>query len=256
MTGICHKILSNASNGAFLEVNQMTNKGNTFVLSLGGSLVIPNGGIDIQFLSDFNAFIRNQISSKKRRFFITVGGGATTRHYQKAAQAVRKQQLDNIDIDWLGLHATRLNAQLIRTIFRDVADPRVIKHYEVILKIDKPVAIAAGWKPGWSTDYCAVTLCQDYDITQVVNLTNIDHVYSSDPRKNPKAKPLADLSWRQYRAMVGDKWTPGMNAPFDPVASKLAQEVGVTVKILNGKNLETLAQAIDGKPFEGTTIHN
>jgi uridylate kinase len=122
----------------------MTNKGNTFVLSLGGSLVIPNGGIDIQFLSDFNVFIRNQISSKKRRFFITVGGGATTRHYQQAAQQVGKQNLDTIDIDWLGLHATRLNAQLVRTIFRDIADPRVIKHYEIILKIVSPVAIAAG----------------------------------------------------------------------------------------------------------------
>jgi uridylate kinase len=234
----------------------MTNKGNTFVLSLGGSLVIPNGGIDIQFLCDFNAFIRNQISSKKRRFFITVGGGATTRHYQKAAQAVRKQALDSMDIDWLGLHATRLNAQLIRTIFRDIADQRVIKHYEIILKIDKPVAIAAGWKPGWSTDYCAVTLCQDYDITQVFNLTNIDHVYTSDPRKDPKAKPISDMSWRKYRSMVGDKWVPGMNAPFDPIASRLAQDLGVTVKIINGKNLKTLADAIDGKPFIGTTIHS
>ena len=234
----------------------MTSRGNTFVLSLGGSLVVPNGGIDIQFLTDFNAFIRNQISSKKRRFFITVGGGATTRHYQQAAQAVRKQQVDNVDVDWLGLHATRLNAQLIRTIFRDIADQRVIKHYEIILKIDKPVAIAAGWKPGWSTDYCAVTLCQDYDITQVINLTNIDHVYSSDPRKDPKAKPIIDVSWKKYRSMVGDRWLPGMNTPFDPIASKLAQGLGVTVKILNGKNLDNLGLAIDGKPFAGTTIHN
>ena len=88
------------------------------------------------------------------------------------------QQLTSNDNDWLGIHATRLNAQLIRTIFQEIADPRIIKHYEVILKIDKPVAIAAGWKPGWSTDYCAVTLCQDYNIPQVINLTNIDHVYT------------------------------------------------------------------------------
>ncbi len=234
----------------------MTLKGDVVVLSLGGSLVVPNGGIDTDFLIQFNQFIRNQISSKKRRFFITVGGGGTTRHYQKAAHAVRTEHIDDVDLDWLGLHATRLNAQLVRTIFRDIADARVIKHYEVILKIDAPVAVAAGWKPGWSTDYCAVTLCQDYGIHQAINLTNIDHVYSADPRTNPDAKPLTDLTWDSYRAMVGDKWIPGMNAPFDPIASRLAQDLNVTVKILNGKNLDNLAKALDDQSFEGTTIHN
>lgn len=234
----------------------MTIKGEVFVLSLGGSLVVPNGGIDTAFLQDFNSFIRHQISSKKRRFFITVGGGGTSRHYQKAASEVLKEAIDHLDRDWLGLHATRLNAQLIRTIFRDIADQRVIKHYEVILKIEKPVAIAAGWKPGWSTDYCAITLCQDYNIPEAINLTNIDHVYDQDPRSNPNAKPLEDITWEKYRAMVGDNWTPGMNAPFDPIASKLAQDDDITVKILNGKNLDNLARALDEKDFVGTTIHN
>lgn len=227
---------------------------NTLVLSLGGSLVVPNGGIDSKFLAEFNKFIRNQISSKKRRFFITVGGGGTTRHYQEAARTVRGQELTDADIDWLGLHATRLNGQLLRTIFVDIADPRVIKHYEIILKIDKPVIIAAGWKPGWSTDYCAVTLCQDYGLKSVINVTNVDQVYDKDPKKFPDAKPLIDVTWKKYRAIAGDKWTPGMNIPFDPIASKLAQELGVTVKILNGNNLDNLACAMDGKSFIGTTI--
>ena len=234
----------------------MTKPENTFVLSLGGSLVVPNGGIDTTFLSQFNEFIRNQVSSKKRRFFITVGGGGTTRHYQKAAHNVRREEIDDVDLDWLGIHATRLNAQLVRTVFRDIADPRVIKHYEVILKIDKPLAIAAGWKPGWSTDYCAITLCQDYNVTEAINLTNIDYVYTGDPRTNDKAKPIHEITWKKYRSMIGDRWIPGMNAPFDPIASKLAEELNVTVQIVNGKNLKNLALALDEKPFVGTTIHN
>ncbi|OGG29542.1 aspartate kinase [Candidatus Gottesmanbacteria bacterium RIFCSPLOWO2_01_FULL_49_10] len=226
---------------------------NAYVLSLGGSLVVPNGGIDTQFLNAFNKFIRNQISSKKRRFFITVGGGAIMREYRDGAKEVHGQ-VTNTDLDWLGIHATRLNAQLVRTIFIDIADLRIIKHYEIILKIEAPVAIAAGWKPGWSTDYCAVTLCQDYGIKEVVNMTNIDQVYDKDPRKHPDAKPITKFSWKDYRTMVGDTWTPGMNLPFDPIASKLAAELGVTVKILNGKNLENLGLALDGKKFFGTTI--
>ena len=183
-----------------------------------------------------------------------VGGGRTTRQYQAAASAVRSQKLANDDLDWLGIHATRLNAQLIRTIFVDIADPRVIKHYEIILKIDKPIAIAAGWKPGWSTDYDAVTLCQDYGIHTVVNMTNIDQLYDKDPRKSPDAKPLIKVSWQEYRKIAGDRWVPGSNHPFDPIASKLADELGVTVKLLNGRNLENLGRALDDKDFFGTTI--
>lgn len=225
-----------------------------FVLSLGGSLIVPEGGIDTDFLSKFHDFIRNQVAVHKRRFFIVVGGGVITRHYQKAASTVRGQALTDSDADWLGVHATRLNAQLVRTVFQDIADPRVIKHYEVILKIDAAVAIAAGWKPGWSTDYCAVTLCQDYGMREVINMTNVDQVYTKDPKKCSDAKPMSNATWQEYRAMVGESWHPGMNAPFDPIASKLAEEFGITVKILNGKNLENLSQALDNKAFSGTII--
>lgn len=226
---------------------------NAFVLSLGGSLVVPKNEIDTQFLTEFNTFIRHQVSANKRRFFITVGGGAIMRQYRDAATKVHGQ-ISNEDLDWLGIHATRLNAQMVRTIFIDIADPRIIKHYEIILKIEKPVAIAAGWKPGWSTDYCAITLAQDYGFKTIINMTNIDQVYDKDPNVFPDAKPLVHMKWAEYRALAGDKWTPGLNLPFDPIASKLADELGITVKILNGKNLPNLAAAMDGQPFQGTTI--
>lgn len=227
---------------------------NAYILSLGGSLVVPNGGIDTQFLKSFNDFIRKQISEKNRRFFIVVGGGATTRHYQDAASSVRGGKIENDDLDWLGIHATRLNAHMVRVIFRDIAHQHVLKHYEIIRKADEPVVIAAGWKPGWSTDYCAITLCQDYGIRSAINMTNVDQVYDKDPNKFPDAKPLIETSWKDYCTMAGDKWIPGMNLPFDPIASKLAMELGVTVRILNGKNLDNLALALDRKPFKGTTI--
>ncbi len=232
----------------------MADKNDTFVLSVGGSLIVPNGVIDTKFLSEFNTFIRNQVSAKKRRFFIVVGGGSMAGKYIEAAKEIRGKELTDADKDWLGIHATRLNAQLVRTVFQDIADPRVIKHYEIILKIHAPVAIAAGWKPGWSTDYDAVTLCLDYNVREVINLTNIDKVYDKDPHKFSDAKPIDSIIWKKYRALVGDTWSPRMSAPFDPIASKLAQELGVTVKILNGKNLDNLGKALDGKPFLGTTI--
>ncbi len=232
----------------------MSSNEQAFVLSLGGSLIVPNGGIDTQFLKAFNAFIRNQVSEKKRRFFIVVGGGETAGKFINAGKDVVGHDLTNDDLDWLGIHATRLNAQLVRTIFHDIADPRVIKHYEIILKIERPIAIAAGWKPGWSTDYDAVILCQDYNIKEVINLSNITQVYDKDPKQSADAKPIKNISWSDYRKMVGNTWTPRMNVPFDPIAARLAEELSISVKVLDGKNLENLERALDNLSFVGTTI--
>lgn len=232
---------------------QMAEFKESIVLSLGGSIIVPNGGIDTKFLINFNKFIRRQVK-KGRRFFIVCGGGATTRHYQKAGKEVIGHKLPNEDLDWLGIHATRLNAHLIRTIFKDIAHPRVVKHYEIILKVTEPVAVAAGWQPGWSTDYDAIVLCQDYGIRKVINLTNIKKVYTADPKKDPKARPIDKISFADYLKIAGTKWTPGMNIPFDPIAAKLAKKLGVKVIVLEGRNLPNLEAAIEGKNYEGTTI--
>ena len=224
------------------------------VISVGGSLIIPNGGIDTDFLTKFNTFIREQLAKTNGQFFLVAGGGQTAKHYIDAGQAVVGHSLSADDLDWLGVHASRMNAHLIRTIFRDIAHPKVIKHYEIILKVTEPVAVGAGWKPGWSTDYCSVLMCQDYNVSTVVNLSNIDQAYDKDPKKFSDAKPIDKISWVDFRKIVGDTWTPRMNTPFDPIASKLAAELGIKVVILNGRNFENLENYFAGKEFVGTTI--
>ena len=232
----------------------MGNEKQKLVLSVGGSLIIPNGGIDTKFLSEFNTFIREQLDATSAQFFLVVGGGQTAKHYIDAGQSVVGHSLVPDDLDWLGIHASRMNAHLVRTIFQDLAHPLVLKHYEIIRKVTEPIAVAAGWKPGWSTDYCSVMLCQDYGVSTVINLSNIDYVYDSDPKTNSNAKPIEKISWDDFRKIVGDTWTPRMNAPFDPIASKLAQELGIKVIILNGHNLDNARNYFAGKPFVGTTI--
>ena len=224
------------------------------VISVGGSLIVP-GGIDTKFLSKLNKFVREQLAkNKNRQFFLVAGGGTTTRHYQAGARSVIGHELTHNDLDWLGVHATRLNAQLLRTIFRDIAHPYIIKNYEIIRKVTERVVVASGWKPGWSTDFDAVLLCEDYSVREVINLSNIDKVYDKDPKKYKNAKPIDTISWADFRKIVGDKWTPGLNAPFDPVAAQKAQELGVKVVVLNGNNFKNLENYMQGKNFNGTVI--
>lgn len=225
------------------------------VLSIGGSLIVPNGGIDKKFLSNLNAFIREQLANyPNRQFFLVIGGGATARNYRDTGRDVIGHELTRDDLDWLGIHATKLNAHLIRTIFRDVAHPYVIKHYEIIRKVTEPVVVAAGWKPGWSTDYCSVLVCEDYGVKNMVNLSNVDQVFDKDPNRFDGAKPIDKISWDEFRKVVGDEWNPGMHAPFDPIAAKKAQELGIKVVVLNGYKLDNVKKYLDQEEFVGTVI--
>jgi len=224
------------------------------IISVGGSLIVPNGGINTDFLKKLNDFIREELAKDpKRQFFLVIGGGATARHYRDAGKAVIGRLTDE-DLDWLGIHSTRLNAHLIRTIFHDIAHPQIIEHYDTILKPTEPIVVASGWKPGWSTDYDCVMICDDYDVRTILNLSNVEKVYTADPRTNPDAKPIDKMSWDKFRELVGDEWKPGMNAPFDPIAAKKAQELGAKVIVMDGNNFENVEKYLKGEDFIGTVI--
>lgn len=227
----------------------------TFLLSLGGSLIVPNGGIDTEFLSRFNKFIRRK-TAQGCRFFIVAGGGATCRHYQQAASIICGKKITDKDLDWLGVHSTRLNGHLLRTIFRDIAYRYLIKHYDLIDKkaLDYKVVIGVGWQPGFSTDYDAVLLAQDYGLKLLINMSDTDYIYDKDPDKFPEAKPLKKISWDRVIKMMGKKWTPGLNTPFDPIAAQLAKKIKLRVINCDGRDLENLDNIIEGKKFKGTVI--
>lgn len=223
------------------------------IISVGGSLIIPKGGIDINFLRKLNVFIRTEVKNGKK-FFLVAGGGGIMRHYRDAAKSVIKD-ISNEDLDWLAIHNTRVNAHLLRTIFHDLAHPRIIENYDHKLENwTEPVVIGAGWKPGWSTDYDAVILARDYKVKLIINLSNIDYVYDKDPNKYKNAKKLQEITWTEMEKIVGNKWTPGLNMPFDPIATRLAKKLGLTVVIAHGKKFDNLNLIISGESFKGTVI--
>lgn len=220
------------------------------VVSVGGSLIVPDQ-IDIDFLTRFKALILDKVQ-RGFTFSIITGGGKTARRYQDAANAVTP--LSPQDLDWLGIHATRLNAQLLRDIFVGYAHQQIIKNPTIDIEADEPVIIAAGWQPGFSTDYDAVLIAKNLGARRVVNLSNIDYVYDSDPKKNKKAKKIERIGWAEFRKIIPDHWDPGLSSPFDPIAAKEAESLGLEVAIMNGAKLEEFSNYLDDKPFVGTVI--
>ncbi len=222
------------------------------VVSVGGSLIVPDA-IDTSFLTQFH----NLISSKTRMgrsFFIIAGGGRLARRYQEAAHEVRGD-LDREDLDWMGIHSTRLNAHLLRTIFHEDAQARIVKNPTRRLSTKNSVVIGAGWKPGWSTDYCAVMAAKNLGAKKLVNLSNIDYVYTADPRKDPTATKIEKISWSEFRKLIPKEWDPGLSSPFDPVAAKEAEALGIEVAIINGTKLGEFEKYLNHEPFTGTVIY-
>ena len=226
------------------------------VLSVGGSIVVPHEP-DIEFLKKFTTMIREWLSeNNERKLILVIGGGGPARIYQNAYKNIinNQNEYNSNEADWIGITATRLNAQLLRAVLSDLCLQDVVYNPTAVEEFTGRVLIASGWKPGFSTDTDAEYLAEKFGAKTIVNLSNIDKVYTDDPRKNSDAKPLDTITWPDFRAMVGDEWVPGKNCPFDPIASKRAEAQGISVVCAGGKNIENIRKILDDKPFFGTTI--
>jgi len=205
--------------------------------------------IDAKFLKDFKKYILK--FSKKFNFVILVGGGKTARNYQKVLSDFG---VKNIEKDWIGIFASRLNAELVKNIFDKNSHKEIITDPTKKFTTQKNIIIGAGWKPGNSTDYVSVITAKTYNIKTIINLTNVDYVYDKNPKDFSNAKHFENISWKDFQKIVGTKWSPGLSMPFDPRASLIANKQKMKVVIINGSKLKELEKFLNNKKFIGTII--
>jgi len=231
----------------------MPKNSKTLIISLGGSIIIPKPDVvNIPFLKKFRRIILD-FAKKGNRAVIITGGGKINKFYNQSAQKIAK--VSHKDLDWMGITFTKVNAELVRGIFGSHAYPEVITNPTKKVKTDKKIIIGCGWKPGCSSDRIAVLIAKKLKADTILNLTNIDYVYTADPRKDKTAKPIKNLTWNEYKKLISDKWIPRMSTPFDPVASRLAQKLGLKVAIMKGTNLPNFKNFLSSRKFKGTLIH-
>lgn len=206
----------------------------TVVISLGGSMIITGDGVNVPFLQKFARIIKSE-SQKGLTFVIVTGGGNTARIYQAGG---RKFKFDNKTLDTIGIRATQVNAEFVRAMFAG----------------NKKVTVFSGEKPGQSTDAVSVRHATEQGATDVINISSTAYVYDKDPNKFSDAVRFDFLSWKEYRAIVGSEWDPGMHAPFDPIAARMAQRAGIAVSFVGGDDLAGLQAVLNGKKWRGSRI--
>lgn len=223
----------------------------TTIISLGGSIIFPDDKINAVFLKKFKSLIANY-AKNGNKFAIICGGGGLSRKYMDAAKKISK--IDGKTLDCIGIAATYMNASFVKNLFAGKVYEEVVSDYDKKIKTNKKIIVGSGWKPGRSTDYDAVLMAKMLKVKTIINLSNIEYAYTKDPRKYKDAEKIEKTSWKDFRKIVGNKWSPRLSMPFDPIAAKLAQKLKLKVIIAKGSDLKNLKKILNGKKFKGTVI--
>ena len=224
------------------------------VLALGGSLLRPEESERHAWLSS----LANLLSDCETPIGIVVGGGAPAREAIELAKPV----IDDVaSLDEIGIAATRLNAAIVAQILQG-AD------LDVCAGIPSDVASAArgleahnvvvmgGTRPGHTTDNVAIRLAIEANATCCVIATNVGYVYSSDPNVDASARPIESMNLSELQGIVGPPihGKAGGSAVIDPIGVQAAIDHNLPLAVLDGREMDRIADALAGKPFIGTRI--
>ncbi|KAJ3683123.1 hypothetical protein LUZ60_013350 [Juncus effusus] len=188
---------------------------------------------------------------------IVVGGGNIFR----GASWAGCSGLDRSSADYIGMLATVMNAIFlqatmeslgiptrVQTAFRmsEVAEPYIRRRAVRHLEKGRVVIFAAGTgNPFFTTDTAAALRCAEINAEVVLKATNVDGVYDQDPKRNPNAQLLEELSYQEV--------TSRDLSVMDMTAITLCQENKIPVVVFNLQTTGNIAKAIMGEKV-GTII--
>ncbi|MBI2079448.1 UMP kinase [Candidatus Micrarchaeota archaeon] len=223
------------------------------VLSLGGGIINPDGKPDVELIKKMGSIL----VESKYDFGIVTGGGRVARIY---AEAARELGANEFEADEVAIITTKQNAKLLIAALGEVAYPKVLNDFDDAAQaaFEKKVVVMGGTIPGITTDTDSVLLAEKLHAKRLVNISNVDAIYSANPRTNPKAKRYEKLTYEQLikLAVEGDKRMAGQNFVFDLLACKLAARSKIELHFVSGKNVSDIENAIEGKKHSGTVVRN
>jgi uridylate kinase len=219
------------------------------VISLGGSLLTRE--LTSENFKKYTNVLK-KLYDKGHKLVVVCGGGKTCRDYQKIA---RDSGADDVTLDRIGIVATHLNAMTLIGCLGEYVHPISLRTVEDVKKyFNKKILVFGGNLPGHSTDYDAALFAEAIGADILINATDVDGVYSSDPDKDPKAKKFEKLSYDEFIKIVSKNiQAPGKYGLFDLKAAEIVKKAGVKTVVIDATDAEEIARAIEGK-HKGTTI--
>ena len=221
----------------------------TYVISVGGSLIVPDK-VDYDFLVK----LRNTVNKLKRKYKIVVvtGGGKTARNY---IEPLRRAGFNNEVQCLLGIKATKLNAMLVSNFLKaNKLLPDSIKEIKNLLRrYNLVVCGSIGFKPEMTSDGDSADIARHLN-AELINMTNVDGLFTRDPRKFKNARFIPEISFKDFLKIANKiKFKAGQHFVLDKSAAVIIDRYRIKTTILKGLN--NLERCINGEKFRGTVIH-
>lgn len=221
------------------------------VLSLGGSLIIPKE-INHSFLKKFKKIMEKNYL--KYKFIVVCGGGSIARKY---ISILKKNNRPKRELALAGIRATRMNAKILMQLFGKDANskiPKSMKEVKAQLKKNKIVFCGAlRYAEQETSDGTAAKLAKLLN-SNFINITNVQGLYSSNPKKNKNAKFIPKISWKDFETRaLRIRYQPGQHFVLDQNASTIIKKAKIKTTII-GENLSNLDKLLKNKKFKGTII--
>lgn len=227
-------------------------------ISLGGSLLTgknqdPHITVNPENYQRYAETIK-KLHKQGHTLMVVCGGGKPARYFIDAAKKLDAPR----DIqDYLGVKSTHINALLFMAALGDIADQSRIYQRGSDLKYapQAKVLVGGGFKPKSSTDYRAVIFAQHMKADMIINATDIDGVYTKNPKIHQDAEKLPALTCLRLEEIIKEntRQAPGEYGLFDLKAVRLAKKLDIPIIIIDGTDPEEILRAVEGT-HNGSTI--
>jgi uridylate kinase len=188
---------------------------------------------------------------------LVVGGGNIIR-----GATASREGLDRVSADYMGMLATVINALALQDVLEkigvdtrvmtavrmeSVAEPyirrRAIRHLEK----RRLVIFAAGTgNPFFSTDTAGVLRALEIEAQVILKATNVDGIYTGDPRKDSNATFIRELTYQE--AIVKNY------AVMDANAFGLCKANQLPIVVFNINRPGAIRRVLEGDPDIGTIV--
>ncbi|MFP3278932.1 MAG: UMP kinase [Candidatus Micrarchaeota archaeon] len=226
----------------------------TICISLGGSVVSNENGLNVKYLHDMAELLSKPIF-KNMRFIIVTGGGYTNRKY---IEALREEGISEYVLDEIGIAFTKANAIAAKSFFKEVypnvaSSPSELKE---AYASGSRIIFASGFMPGFTTDAVAIVSCEALECKRLINISKVGCIYNTDPSKKGAIK-LKRISHDELIRLAEqfDTRQAKVNFVFDLVASKLAKRSKIRIDFI-GSEIKELERALLGKEHNGTVVED
>jgi uridylate kinase len=223
----------------------------SIVISIGGSVLVP-GKDDADYIRSLAGLLSE--ASAEYKLYVVCGGGRIARYYINLGRSLG---IGEHDLDNLGIHATRLNARLLIFALGDGTNPKPALDIDEAVEAGKThqIVVMGGTVPGHTTDAVSAMIAEKVGAQRLVNATNVNGVYDSDPKKNPEAKKIDRMSYEELQGTSPEGHDKaGPNVIFDPMGTEIISRMKIPLLVCNGRDTTALKNAILGKEFEGTFV--